>query len=465
MVAHPTAEPLSFQQFCKDQDRVDGVMKDVYARGNRVMSWLVGLHAAFTVVFASFYGTWLASAIIGGAAAGMFFLSLRLLPRHIVTRIISGISVQTFVALHIWQMHGMPEMHFFFFTGFTAMVVYEDGLSMWPGAILIILQHLIFAILHNSGSQVYFFPELYVSFTKLFFHFGIAILQVALCGSWAVFLRHQALLQAFQREALSRALSELEESQEARSRAEKLAAIGQLAASVGHELRNPLAAVRNAASYLSRRLTDPKFADKPANDPKIAQFLGVMQKELDASAKIISDLLDFARERKPRLLPCPLRPLVEDVFSLVPRAATVRLVNAVPDDLPVPSIDKDQFRQVLMNLVQNAVEAVAECADREEREVKVQADSAAGGAIRIAVVDNGHGIPPEVLSKIFQPLYTTKIKGTGLGLAVVSSTLASHNASIDATSEIGKGTQFTILLPPEANVLEAAPQPAPAFAS
>jgi len=158
---------------------------------------------------------------------------------------------------------------------------------------------------------------------------------------------------------LAQALKELEESQEARARTDKLAAVGQLAASVGHELRNPLAAVRNAATYVKRRLTDPKFANQPvAGDPKIAQFLDLMFRELDVSAKIIADLLDFARERKPALSPCPLRQLVDEAIEVIPKSS-VHIANQVPEDLPIPNIDKDQFRQIVVNLVQNAMEAAA----------------------------------------------------------------------------------------------------------
>jgi signal transduction histidine kinase len=247
-------------------------------------------------------------------------------------------------------------------------------------------------------------------------------------------------------EELSLAMAELEASREARTRAEKLAAVGQLAASVGHELRNPLAAVRNAATYVNRRLTDPRFADKPARtDPKVGQFLDIMFRELDASQKIISDLLDFARERKPRRHPCPLRPLVDEAFELVPDSA-VRLVNDVPDALPVPSLDKDQFRQVLVNLIQTAVEAAS---DKPDGEVHVIAEG--GGedsAWRIRVKDNGSGMPREVLAKIFEPLYTTKVKGTGLGLAVVSNMVSAHKGTITAESAVGEGTEFTIVVPP-----------------
>ena len=105
-----------------------------------------------------------------------------------------GVTLQIFVALHIYQMHGLPEMHFFFFTAFAMMIACCDWKAMWPGTFLIIGQHIGFALLTNTGTDVYFFPEAYISFTKLFFHFGIACVHVGICGFWAHMYRSQILL-------------------------------------------------------------------------------------------------------------------------------------------------------------------------------------------------------------------------------------------------------------------------------
>ncbi len=233
-------EPTTFEEFVRDKARVDAVMNDVYAKGDTMMRRLVLLHLGITLVLAPFYSTWFLSLTIGGAAAAMFFTSVALLPRHRVTRMIAGITLQTFVAVHIYQLHGLPEMHFFFFTAFTAMVVYQDGLSMWPGTALIIGQHILFAVLQNSGVNLYFFPDSYIGVFKLFWHFGIAILQVVLCGWWAVSLRQQALLDAFQRDRLRAAQVQLERDMNARVEAERALA--------AHEAEARLAIVANHTS-------------------------------------------------------------------------------------------------------------------------------------------------------------------------------------------------------------------------
>lgn len=122
----------------------------------------------------------------------------------------------------------------------------------------------------------------------------------------------------------------------------------------------------------------------------------------------------------------------------------VTIENDIPDGIPVPNLDKEQFRQILVNLVQNAAEAV-----RGDGTGKVAVGAEGGGdrAWRITISDNGGGIPADVLPKIFEPLFTTKTKGTGLGLAVVSGIVQKHKGTISVQSEPGKGTRFLVELP------------------
>ncbi|HEU4405966.1 MAG TPA: ATP-binding protein [Polyangiaceae bacterium] len=236
-----------------------------------------------------------------------------------------------------------------------------------------------------------------------------------------------------------RAIEQIKEAQEAKIRTERLAAVGQLAASIGHDIRNPLGAVTNAFYYIAKKVR----ASPLAGEPRIAQFIGIVEKELKAATGIVSDLLDFARERPPALVACPLAPLVDDAFSVVPRPANVRLANEVPDTLPVPDLDKDQFRQVVVNLVQNAAEAIP-----AGRPGLVRVGGAAeGGEIVLTVADDGEGIPDEIVGKIFEPLFTSKVKGTGLGLSIVANTVKRHRGSVTVQSARGVGTTFTVRLP------------------
>jgi signal transduction histidine kinase len=125
----------------------------------------------------------------------------------------------------------------------------------------------------------------------------------------------------------------------------------------------------------------------------------------------------------------------------------VRVLNQVPEELPVPLLDREQFRQVLINLVQNAVEAIP--AGREG-EVVVRADGGGIEPLCVRVVDNGGGIPAEVLPRIFEPMFTTKKEGTGLGLSIVATRVQRHGGTLQVKSGPGQGSEFVIQLPPPA---------------
>ncbi len=181
---------------------VHQILDGIYERGDRLMLWFLASHMALAIVLALFHQTWFATITVGGAALGVFALSVRLFPRTFFTRALAGVAQQAYVALHIFQLHGQAEQHFWYFTAFTMMIVYQDWLCMWPGALLIILQHTVFAFLHNAGFGVHFFPEAHVGFSKLFFHFGIALVHVGICGYWAHLLRMQTLGDAWRQRQL-----------------------------------------------------------------------------------------------------------------------------------------------------------------------------------------------------------------------------------------------------------------------
>lgn len=205
LIAHSRIDdlrPSSSHGFDWAEERA--IMDAIYARGDRLMVWFLVSHMALALLLALYHGTWLATLALGGGACATFMLARLLWPRTFFTRAYACVAQQAFVALHIYQLYGQSEQHFWYFTAFTMMIVYQDWVCMWPGALLIIAQHSIFAALQNSGMPVHFFPEAYVGFTKLFFHFGIALVQVSLCGYWAHLLRAQSLGDAWQKLQLGR---------------------------------------------------------------------------------------------------------------------------------------------------------------------------------------------------------------------------------------------------------------------
>lgn len=393
------------------------------------------------------------TALFLGAAISSLPLVMTLTrPAAASTRLVVAIAQMLWSALLVHLTGGRIETHFHVFGSLAFLAFYRDWRVLVPATIVVATDHLLRGIFWPESVYGIANPEWW----RFLEHAGWVVFEdvvlVLACVRGVAETRlvadRQAEAEALsetEREksiALEHANIELKQSRDALS---KLAEVGQLAASVGHELRNPLAAVRNGLAYVSKRALDPSATGEVLSaDPRFRKFLDLMDHELRASARIIGDLLDFARERPPDLRPCPLAPLVDEVISLVPPKPNVTIVNDVSESLPIPRLDKEQFRQALINLVQNAVEATH---SDQPGLVRVEAVGGNSHPLQIRVSDNGVGIPSDIASKIFQPLFTTKTKGTGLGLAIVAGMVQRHGGTISVNSVQGKGSTFQIELP------------------
>jgi signal transduction histidine kinase len=235
-------------------------------------------------------------------------------------------------------------------------------------------------------------------------------------------------------------VTEQAELRERLGEAERLAAAGELAAGVAHEIRNPLAAIVNATTLLEH--PDGLTAEERAST------LDAVRKEARRLNRILSDFLIFARPREPKRLPGDIREVVEHVAALIredpARARLVELRTRVDEAVPAFAFDPDQLTQVLLNVALNGVEAMG---GRGHLSLEVERRD---GRIMIAVADTGRGIPPEERGRVFEPFFSRKPGGTGLGLTIVRRIVAAHGGHIDIQSEPGRGTRFTIALPAEA---------------
>ena len=439
----------------------------VYKETDRVFAWLMVAQWVFGLFIALVFSPYgwegkvkslhmhVQLAIFVGAALSALPIALAILrPGSTLTRHVVAVSQMLWSALLIHLSGGRIETHFHVFGSLAFLSFYRDYRILLTATVTVAGDHLLRGLLWPESVYGLLNPEWWRFLEHAFWVvFENTILTLA-CLRAMREMRQMAekraeaeALTVSEREKsqrLDQALADLQASHQTLVRTERLAAVGQLAASVGHELRNPLTVIRNAVSYIGKKLSDPRIAQY-VTDPRMNSFIGVIDRELNASSKIISDLLDFARERPLALRPCPLRPLVAEAIDVVPMRSNVEVVNEISDTAPIPSLDKDQFRQVVINLVQNAVEAMP-----EDRSGTVRISSEGGGETpwRLRVRDNGSGIPRDIVDNIFQPLFTTKTKGTGLGLAIVATMIQRHKGSIQVTSESGVGSEFVIELPP-----------------
>lgn len=233
---------------------------------------------------------------------------------------------------------------------------------------------------------------------------------------------------------LEASLAELSATQRQLVRQERLAAIGELASTIGHELRNPLGVLSNAL-YLVRNDLGAAISERSR------RHLATAEREVSAASVIVSDLLEFARAREPVPVEFDVNGLVDEVLSVSPPPSGVGVERA-GDAGPVPlTADRDQLRQVLLNLVGNAVQAMPDGGT-----LRVAVEPMAG-AVRVRVADTGTGMTDEVRAQVFEPFFTTKARGVGLGLAVTRRIVESHGGEVTVDSAPGQGTTFTVTLP------------------
>ncbi len=241
-------------------------------------------------------------------------------------------------------------------------------------------------------------------------------------------------------EELRTSNEELETTQEKLVQKEKLAAIGQLASGVGHELRNPLGVIKNAAYYIKTKVG--------SDDPKLAKHLTIMEREINSSNRIISDLLGFSRTRLPSIAPSDVNQMVENAMEVVETPENILLVKEFDTALPKAMADADQMHQVFVNLSLNAVQAMG-----EGGQLKVKT-RLAGDYVEVEFNDTGCGIPEENIKKLFDPFFSTKARGVGLGLAVTHGIVERNKGKIEVESKVSEGTTFVVKLPIEKQLSE-----------
>jgi two-component system, NtrC family, sensor kinase len=228
---------------------------------------------------------------------------------------------------------------------------------------------------------------------------------------------------------------------------DRLATLGQLAASVAHEINNPVSGVLNLSMLLERLMAKGEFP--PGREAEFRKYLGMISAETARVGRIVSDLLAFSRRSKPQRAPADLNKLVRTTLGLADhklKLISAEVVLELQDNLPLVECDSSQIQQVILNLVLNGAQAMQ---PQGGGKLTIRTRELADETVELCVQDTGEGIAPENLSKIFDPFFTTKPegKGVGLGLAVLYGIVKAHEGEVEVASQRNEGTTFTVTLP------------------
>lgn len=226
----------------------------------------------------------------------------------------------------------------------------------------------------------------------------------------------------------------LRRTQEKLIRSEKLAVLGELTGTVGHELRNPLGAIKNSVYFLRMKL------GRGLEDEKIKRHLDIMEEEINASDKIIADMLTFGRIKEPQLAPANINDIVKSCLRKDEVPPNIKVSTQLNSQLPQIQADEAQLKEVFSNIILNAIQAMPKggklTITTARKDESIETD----------IADTGEGISKENLEKIFDPLFSTKSRGTGLGLSLCQSIIEGHEGAIEVKSEVGKGAKFIVKL-------------------
>ena len=250
----------------------------------------------------------------------------------------------------------------------------------------------------------------------------------------------QALNESLERQVEERTTA-LKSAQAQLVQSEKMSSLGKLAASVAHEINNPLAGILTYAKLLVRLHEEGELTETVRES--CARNLRLVQRETERCSAIVRNLLDFARQRPPSLKDIDVSAVVEEALSLLSHRLRMQDVTLQKDLPPMPLVKADfgQLRQSFVNIALNACEAL------NKGGTLTVTSRAVGNMVEVAIADTGPGIAPEHLSHILDPFFTTKEKGTGLGLSVVYGLIDRHGGTLDIKSQVGQGTTVIVRLP------------------
>ena len=268
-------------------------------------------------------------------------------------------------------------------------------------------------------------------------------LAAMLVNRFVIESREQAERYRLVAEQLTETNQRLEQAQAEARRSERLAALGQLSAGLAHEIRNPLGVIKGSAETLGRKL--------PSEDPMARELAGYISSEVNRLNSLVSRFLSFARPLELKKRPEDIQKIVEQALKAAQErwpASEIQVEHEYEAGLPAVPVDAELADQVFRNLVFNAYEAMAAEGGKLRVELAKEYSDGRPG-VEISFADTGPGVPPELHEQIFNPFFTTKSNGVGLGLSIVSKIVDDHGGWIRVEPNPGKGACFRVFLPAE----------------
>ncbi|MBI4398632.1 MAG: hypothetical protein HY586_05860 [Candidatus Omnitrophica bacterium] len=232
--------------------------------------------------------------------------------------------------------------------------------------------------------------------------------------------------------------TELEQTRIRLMQSDRLATIGKLASMISHEFRNELGVMRNAAYFIKMKLLDAQEKDE-----KVIQHVEILEERIRETDRIIENIITFSKTRQPNFAPTGAAELIYSTIGRMKIPPHIKVTTELEPDLPEFMADELQISMALMNIILNAIQAIGE----RPGWVRITAGRHRGGMLGITVGDDGPGIPEKNLEHLFEPLFTTKARGAGLGLATAQMLIESHGGMIHIESKLGRGTTVGIKLP------------------
>jgi len=350
-----------------------------------------------------------------------------------MTRIaVVGVGIATATALHYFTSPSLILWHNLFQRLYYLPIIYAAIYFGWRGGLAASACSAVCYIPHILMAWQHHMPEYAVNqYAEIIVFFLVGTVTGVLADQGR---QHRIELEATT-EQLAKVNRELQDSFEHIKRADRLSAIGELSASLAHEIRNPLASIEGAANIIESPQTGEQIR---------SSSIAIIRKETERLNRLLTNLLDFARPRKPEFQGVEPGRLIDSIISLAGHSAQqegIMLRKDVPFGVPQFECDPEQMKQVILNLTLNAIQAMS-----QPGEIVLSA-RLRNSSMVINVRDQGPGIGEQDLDKVFNPFFTTKDTGTGLGLSVVHQIVAQHGGAVSAERNSDRGMTFSVTLP------------------